>query len=151
MKKYVVTLTEEERTGLRGLLSAGKAAARKLAHARILLKADASTGGPGWEDVSISEALEVGTATIERVRKQFVEEGLEAALERRRPRRQYERRLDGVREAHLVAVTCSEAPEGRERWTMQLLADKMVALGYVEALSRETVRRVLKKTSLNLG
>lgn len=145
MKKYVVTLTEEECAGLRGLISVGKAAARKLVHARILLKADASPGGAGWDDVSISEALEVGTATIERVRKQFVEEGLAAALERHRPRRQYERRLDGVREAHLVAVTCSEAPEGRERWTMQLLADKMVALGHVDTLSRETVRRTLKK------
>ena len=145
MKKYVVTLTEEERAGLRGLISGGKAAARKLVHARILLKADASSGGAGWDDVSISEALEVGTATIERVRKLFVAVGLVAALERRRPRRQYERRLDGVREAHLVAVTCSEAPEGRERWTMQLLADKMVALGHVDALSRETVRRTLKK------
>ncbi len=145
MKKYVVTLTEEERAGLRGLISVGQAAARKLVHARVLLKADASPGGAGWDDVSISEALEVGTATIERVRKQFVEEGLEAALERHRPRRQYERRLDGVREAHLVAVTCGEAPEGRERWTMQLLADKMVALGHVDTLSRETVRRTLKK------
>ena len=145
MKKYVVTLTEEERAGLRGLISVGMAAARKLVHARILLKADASPGGVGWDDVSISEALEVGTATIERIRKQVVEEGLEAAVERQRPRRQYERRLDGVTEAHLVAVTCSEAPEGRERWTMQLLADKMVALGHVDALSRETVRRTLKK------
>ena len=151
MKKYVVTLTEEERAGLRVLVSAGKAAARKLAHVRILLKADSSPGGAGWDDVSIGEALEVGTATIERVRKQFVEEGLEAALERHRPRRQYERRLDGVKEAHLVAVTCSEAPEGRERWTMQLLADEMVALGHVAALSRETVRRTLKKMSSSLG
>ena len=147
MKKYVVTLTEDERAGLRGLISAGKAAARKLVHARILLKADVSPEGAGWDDGSISEALEVGTATTERIRKQFVEEGLEAALERHRPRRQYERRLDGVKEAHLVAVTCSEAPEGRERWTMQLLADKMVALGHVESLSRETVRRTLKKMS----
>ena len=147
MKKYVVTLTEEERAGLHGLISAGKAAARKLVHARILLKADASPGGSGWDDRSISEALELGTATIERIRKQFVEEGLPAALERHRPRRQYERRLDVVKEAHLVAVTCSEAPEGRERWTMQLLADKMVALGHVESLSRETVRRTLKKMS----
>lgn len=151
MKKYVVTLTEEERAGLRGLISAGKAAARKLVHARILLKADAIPEGAGWDDASIGEALEVGTATIERVRKQFVEEGLEAALERHRPRRQYERRLDGVKEAHLVAVTCSEAPEGRERWTMQLLADEMVALGHVAALSRETVRRTLKKMSSSLG
>ena len=151
MKKYMVTLTDEERAGLRVLASAGKAAARKLAHARILLKADSSPGGAGWDDVSISEALEVGTATIERVRKQFVEEGLEAALERHRPRREYERRLDGVKEAHLVAVTCSEAPKGRERWTMQLLADEMVALGHVAALSRETVRRTLKKMSSSLG
>ena len=121
------------------------------ANKRILLKADSSPGGAGWDDVSISEALEVGTATIERVRKQFVEEGLEAALERHRPRREYERRLDGVKEAHLVAVTCSEAPKGRERWTMQLLADEMVALGHVAALSRETVRRTLKKMSSSLG
>ncbi len=145
MKKYVVILTERARAGLGGLISTGKAAARKLVHARILLKADASPGGAGRDDVSISEALEVGTATIERIRKQFVEEGLDASLERRRPRRQYERRLDGAKEAFLVAVTCSEAPEGREHWTMQLLADKMVALGHVEALSRETVRRTLKK------
>lgn len=147
MKKHIVTLTDEEREHLRRLLGSGKAAARKLTHARILLKADASPGGPNWEDQQISRSLEVGTATAERVRRQFVEEGLEASLERRKPRREYERRLDGADEAHLIALTCGQAPEGRDRWTMQLLADRMVALGYVEQLSRETVRRTLKKTS----
>jgi hypothetical protein len=149
MKKYIVTLMDEEREHLRRLLYSGKSAsARKLTHARILLKADASpAGGPNWEDQQISRSLDVGRATVERVRKQFVEDGLEAALERRKPRREYERRLDGADEAHLIALTCGQAPEGRDRWTMQLLADRMVALGYVERLSRETVRRTLKKTS----
>lgn len=147
MKMYIVTLTDEEREQLRRMISAGKAAARKLMHTRILLKADASPGGPNWKDEQISQSLEVGTATVERVRKQFVEDGLEAALERRKPDREYERRLDGVGEAHLIALTCSEAPQGRERWTLQLLAEGMVALGYVESVSKETVRRTLKKTS----
>ena len=147
MKKYKVTLTDEERMQLRQMISAGKAAARKLMHARILLKADADLGGPNWKDEQISQSLEVGTATVERVRKQFVEDGLEAALERRKPDRDYERRLDGVGEAHLIALACGQAPCGREHWTMQLLADGMVGLGYVESVSRETVRRTLKKTS----
>jgi transposase len=147
MKKYIVTLTDEERDQLGQLIRAGKAAARKLTHARILLKADSGGGGPGWDDAQIAESLDVGRATVERVRRQFVEEGLEAALVRRRPRRDYERRLDGAGEAHLIALTCSQAPEGRQRWTLQLLADKMVSLGYVDQLSRETVRRTLKKTS----
>lgn len=143
--KYKVTLTDEERSELVGLISAGKAAARKLCRARILLKADVSPGGPAWEDGRISEALEVGRATVERVRKQFVEEGMDVALDRKKPEREYERRLDGQGEARLIALACSEAPEGRERWTMELLADRMVALSYVPALSRETVRRTLKK------
>jgi homeodomain-containing protein len=147
MKQYKVTLTDEERVQLRQMTGAGKAAARKLTHARILLKADASPGGPDWKDEQISQGLEVGTATIERVRKQFVEDGLAAALERRKPDREYERRLDGVGEAHLVAMACGQPPEGRERWTMQLLAEGMVALGYVDSVSRETVRRTLKKTN----
>ena len=102
-KKYIVTLTEEERQRLQEMLSRGKAAARKLTHARILLKADAPPGGPGWDDERIAEGLEVGRATVERVRKEFVEEGLEAALERRTPRRHYPRQLDGDGQAHLVA------------------------------------------------
>ena len=145
--KYKVTLTDEERMELEVLISAGKSAARKLCRARILLKADAGPGGPAWDDGRTSEALEVGRATVERVRKQFVEQGLQAALERKKPEREYERRLDGQGEARLIALTCSQAPEGRERWTLELLADRMVALSYVPALSRATVRRVLKKTS----
>ena len=149
--KYKVTLTNEERTELEVLISAGKSAARKLCRARILLKADAGPGGPAWEDGRISEALEVGRATVERVRKQFVEEGLEAALERRKPRRQYQRKLDGDGEAHLIALACSQPPDGRSRWTLRLLSDRMVALAYVEQVSYQTVRRVLKKTNLSLG
>jgi len=150
-KKYIVTLTEAERQMLQAMLSRGKAAARKLMHARILLKADAVSGGPGWEDAAIAQGLEVGRATVERVRKEFVEEGLEAALERRKPRRQYTRTLDGDGEAHLVALACQKPPEGRSRWTLRLLADRMVCLEYVEEVSKDTVHRVLKKTNKNLG
>jgi transposase len=150
-KKYIVTLTDEERRMLQEMLSRGKAAARKLTHARILLKADAADGGPDWNDEAIAEGLEVGRATVERVRKEFVEEGLEAALERRQPRRQYQRKLDGDGEAHLVALACQNPPEGRSRWTLQLLADRMVELQYVEEISYQTVRRTLKKTNSSLG
>lgn len=150
-KKYIVTLTDEERQTLQEMLSRGKAAARKLTHARILLKADAPPGGPGWNDAAIAEGVEVGRATVERVRKEFVEEGLDAALERRRPRRLYVRKLDGDGEAHLVALACQEPPEGRSRWTLQLLADRMVQLEYVDEISYQTVRRTLKKTRSSLG
>ena len=150
-KKYIVTLTQEEREELKAVISRGKGAARKLMHARILLKADAEEGGPGWDDDAIAEGLDVGRATVERVRKEFVEEGLEAALERRKPRREYRRKLDGDGEARLIALACSQAPEGRSRWTLRLLADRMVALEYVDDISYETVRRALKKTSSSLG
>jgi transposase len=151
MRKYLVTLTEEQRQMLQEMLSRGKTAARKLTHARILLKAEAAPGGPDWHDDTIAEALEVGRATVERVRKQFVEEGLEAALERRPSRRQYRRKLDGDGEAHLVALACQKPPEGRSRWTLRLLADRMVALEYVDQISYQTVRRTLKKTRSSLG
>jgi transposase len=150
-KKYIVTLMDEERRMLQEMLSRGKAAARKLTHARILLKADVAAGGPGWNDETIAEAMEVGRATVERVRKEFVEEGLEAALDRRKPRRQYRRKLDGDGEAHLVALACQEPPAGRSRWTLRLLADRMVQLEYVDRLSYQTVRRTLKKTNSSLG
>jgi transposase len=150
-KKYVVTLRDEERRSLRGLVSSGKGAARKLTHARILLKADSSKGGPGWTDAAISAGVDVGAATVERVRRRFVEEGLEAALVPRKSSRSYERKLDGDGEAHLIALACGESPAGRSRWTLRLLADQIVALGYVDALSKDTVRRVLKKTSSSLG
>ncbi len=150
-KRDVVTLTDEERRSLRALVSFGKGAARKLTHARILLKADAGGGGPGWTDGAIREGVDVGTATAERVRKRFVEEGLEAALVPAKSNRVYERKLDGDGEAHLIALACSESPEGRNRWTLELLADRMVALGQVDSLSYQTVRRVLKKKRSSPG
>ncbi len=146
-KKYIVTLMEEERRMLQQMLSRGKTAARKLMHARILLKVDTAAGGPGWNDETIAETLEVGRATVERARKAFVEEGLDAALDRRKPRRQYRRKLDGDAEAHLVALACQKPPEGHSRWTLKLLADRMVQLEYVDQVSYQTVRRTLKKTS----
>ena len=148
MKKYIVTLTAEERQGLHDLIAAGKAAAQKLAHARILLKADAAPGGPAWADDRIAEAVEVSVATVERVRQRFVEQGLDAALDRKhreRPARVI--KLDGRAEARLIALACSAPPEGRKEWTMQLLADKLVELEVVPSISDETVRRSLKKAN----
>ena len=148
MKKYRVTLTAEERQGLQELIAAGKAAAQKLAHARILLKADAAPDGPAWADERIAEAVEVSCATVERVRQRLVEHGLEAALVRKpqgRPSRLP--KLDGRAEARLVALACSKPPGGRAEWTMQLLADKLVELEIVDSISDETVRRTLQKTS----
>ena len=148
MKRYVVTLTDEERAELEGLLAGGRSSALKQAHARILLKADAAGGGPAWSDSRIAEAVEVGTATVERVRKRFVEQGLEAALVRKpqeRPSRLTA--LDGRAEARLIALACSPPPGGRKAWTMQLLADKLVELEVVPAVSDETVRRCLKKAN----
>jgi transposase len=148
MKKYKVTLTAEERQQLLDLIAAGRAAAQKLAHARVLLKADAAPGGPAWTDDRIAEALEVSTDTAGRVRQRFVEQGLEAALSRKkqgRPSR--ERTLDGRAEARLIALACSAPPDGRKAWTMRLLADRLVELEVVDAVSDETVRRAMKKTS----
>ena len=148
MKKYLVTLTPDEREQLAGMIAAGKAAAKTLAHARILLKADQAEGGPAWTDDRIAEAVEVSAATVERVRQRFVEHGLEAALVRKtqdKPSR--ERVLDGAAEARLIAVACSPVPRGRKAWTLRMLADKLVELEVVESVSTETVRRVLKKTS----
>jgi transposase len=151
MKRYRVTLTKEERGTLEILISSGKGAANKLLHARILLKADQSSEGPGWEDQPIAKALECGRATVERVRRRFVEEGFESALVRKPTTRTYLRKIDGKAEAHLVAACCSDPPKGRVRWTLKLLADKLVALGQVKKVSRETVRQTLKKTSLSPG
>jgi transposase len=151
IKKYHVTLTDGECSMLRDLLSAGKAPARTLTHARILLKADESDGGSAWSDEAIRKALDVGLSTVARVRERFVEEGLEAALERRKPRRDYSHLVDGECEAHLVALACSAPPVGHQRWTLRLLADKMIEREYIDCLSHETVRQVLKKTNLSLG
>jgi transposase len=152
MKKYRVTLTAEERQQLHQLIAADKAAAKKLTHARILLKADAAPGGPAWTDERIAEAFEVNRTTVERVRQRFVEEGLAAALVRKqqdRPSR--ERKLDGAGEARLVALACSDPPAGRSAWTLQLLADKLVELQVVDSICDETVRQVLKKTNSSRG
>jgi len=146
-KKYTVTLTDAERTELKRLVAAGTAPARKLTHARILLKADQSPQGAGWVDERIAEAVETSQPTVSRVRKQYVEEGLEAALNRRAPNREYHRKLDGEQEARLIAVSCGEPPKGRARWSLRLLADKLVELEIVEEVSYQTVGRILKKTN----
>jgi transposase len=146
-KKYRVTLTSEERLGLEQLLSQGKAAARKLTRARILLKADASPEGPDWTDDDIHQALEVGLATIARVRQAFVEQGLQATLTPRPKYQHRARKLDGDQEAHLIALACSQPPPGRKCWTLRLLADALVELGQVTDVSPETVRQTLKKTN----
>ncbi len=149
-KKYVVKLTKEERVRLRDLTSAGIAPARMLTRARILLKADTGEhagGGPPLTDGRVAEMLETSAATVGRVRERFCRQGLDAALERSLPDRVYKRTLDGRAEAHLIALACSQAPEGRDRWSMRLLADKAVELGIADAISHETVRKTLKKTS----
>lgn len=152
MKKYKVTLTAEERQLLHDLVTTGKAAAKKLAHARILLKADAAPAGPAWLDQPIADAVEVSVATVERVRQRFVEQGLDAALNRKpRERPGREPKLDGRAEARLIAVACSAPPEGRKEWTMRLLADKLVELEAVDSISDETVRRALKKMRSSRG
>jgi transposase len=145
-KKYPVILTETQREQLKSLIAAGSAPARKLTHARILLKADQSPEGPGWVDEQVADAVETSQPTVARVRKQYVQEGLEAALNRRPPNRHYQRKLDGEQEARLLALACSEPPEGQARWSLRLLADKLVELEIVEDVSYQTVRRTLKKT-----
>jgi transposase len=144
-KKYLVNLTEDERTTLLTLTKKGSVAARKLTRAHILLHADDQAS-----DDDIAKALHSGTATVERTRKRFVEEGLEAALSER-PRAGARRKLEGKQEAFLVALACSAPPDERKCWTMQLLADHLVELQQVESISDETVRRTLKKTSSSRG
>jgi transposase len=135
---------------LEALLAAGRAASRELTHARVLLKADQGPQGAGWADDEIAEALEVSRPTIERIRQRYVSEGLEAALHPRRTR-VYRRKVDGYQEAHLIALACSAPPAGQQRWTLRLLADKMVELAYIDAVSHETIRQVLKKTNSSRG
>jgi transposase len=151
MKVYRVKLTVEERERLQELLSKGTAAARTLTHTRILLKADEGVVGPRLTDDEIADALEVNRSTVERVRIRCVEEGFEAALRPRPSRQVHPRKLDGIQEAHLVAVACSPAPKGRARWSLRLLADKLVELEIVDAISHETVRQTLKKTNSSHG
>ena len=152
MKKHIVRLSGEERETLKRLLTSGRGAARMFTRARILLKADQSDQGPAWSDEKISEAFDVTVQSIERIRKQLVEEGFEAVLSRREYKQKVSRKkIDGEVEAHLVALSCCEPPEGRARWTLRLLADKVVELGYLESVSHEAIRQTLKKTKLNRG
>jgi homeodomain-containing protein len=146
-KRYRVTLAEEERAELERMISRGKADARKLAHARVLLQADGADGGPAWADEMIAAVVRVSVRTVERVRQRFVEQGLSAALLPKPSPRIYARRLDGEREAYLVALACARPPGGKARWSLRLLAERMVELEHVDALSHETVRQTLKKTS----
>jgi hypothetical protein len=146
-----VELTKDERQELEGLARPGKTGSRKFIHARTLLLSDAGESGPGWGVADVAEALGIASRTVERLKKLFVEEGMEAALERKeRESPPREIRFDGAFEARLVALACSEAPEGRSRWTVRLLADKAVELALAPSVSHMTVQRVLKKTSLSL-
>jgi len=146
-KKVIVALTEVERAQLHSLVGGGSAPARTLTHARILLKSNQGEGGPGWTDAAIAAALEVHPTTVARVRQQCAAAGVAAALTRKAPDREYRRKLDGEQEAHLIALACSAPPTGRKRWTVRLLANRLVALEQVGAVSHETVRQVLKQTS----
>lgn len=150
-KKYRVKLTEDERKDLKDLLNKGRIAARKQTHARILLQCDESGENPAKKDQEVAEALNTSICSIERVRQRFVEEGLESALNPKLQERHRAKKLDGAAEAFLVATVCTEAPEGRAEWTMQLLADKLVECGIVDSISDETIRQTLKKTRLNPG
>jgi hypothetical protein len=144
--KYVVRLTADDRRELERMARSGSHPARALVHARILLKADAAEGGPGWDDAAIADALDCGARTVARVRRKYAGGGLGPALHRKRPTGRQYRKLDGQQEARLVAVACSAPPAGKARWTLKMLADKLVELEVVAAVSDETVRRTLKKT-----
>jgi hypothetical protein len=150
-QKYIVKLTESERSQLKELISSGEASARQIRRAYILLKSDSSAVGPNWGYQAICEAYEVSSLTVYSVRKNYAEGGLHRAILRKRPDRVYERRLDGEGEAHLIALACSDPPDGYERWSLRLLQDRMIRLEIVENISHETIRQTLKKTNSTLG
>lgn len=150
-QKYIVKLTETERSQLKELISSGEASARQIRRAYILLKSDSSTAGPNWGYQAICEAYEVSSLTVYNVRKNYIEGGLKRAILRKKPERVYERRLDGEGEAHLIALACSEPPDGYERWSLRMLQDEMIRLEIVENISHETIRQTLKKTSSSPG
>ena len=150
MKKYIVELTSEERKTLSDIIQAERMAAHKRGHARILLKADQGSQGPGWNDADIANAFDCTIKSVERLRKRLVECGLATALEHGNRGAYRVKKLDGVAEARLIATACSSAPEGRNRWTVRLLADEMVSLGIVDSCGKTTVHDTLKKTNLSL-
>lgn len=149
--RYRVTLTKEERKELETITRRGKTHARRVLQARALLLCDAGEAGPAWNVADVAEALGLTSRTVEHLKKRFVEDGLEAAIERK-PREKPPREIifDGAFEARLIALACSDAPDGRRRWTVRLLADKAVELKFAESVSHMTVQRVLKKTNLSL-
>ena len=146
--KYIVILNEEQQQHLEKITSSGKIPARQMKRAQILLKSDVQVN---WSYERIMDAFDVSAVTIAKVRKTFVEQGLEVALQRKKPDREYEQVLDGEGEAHLIALACSEPPTGRKHWSLRLLQDRFVKLGHADSISHETIRRVLKKTSSNPG
>ena len=146
--RYAVDLTDTERATLRELISKNKAKRSTIINAYILLKTDRSCG---WTNAAIAAAYEVSTKKVEQLKKRFVDEGFEGALYRKPVTNVHRRKITGDEEAHLIALCCSQAPEGHERWTLRILAEKMVELDIVETVSYETIRRTLKKTNLNLG
>jgi hypothetical protein len=150
-KRHVVVLSEAERARLHTLIGRGVAPASALTHARILLKANQGEAGPGWTDAAIGAALEVNPATVARIRVRYVAAGLDAAIYRKAPTRHYRYALDGEQEARLVALACSAPPEGRKRWTLRLLAERLVELKVVQTVSHETVRQALQQTGSSRG
>ncbi len=151
MKKYKVTLTQKEREELLSITKGGMHSSKKVIHSLILLNCDEGKFSKKVNNEEVARVLKIGSRTIDRLKKKFVEEGFEAALENRPTTRVYKRKADGDVEAHLVALSCSKAPKGFTRWSLRLLADKMIELEYVDDISHETVRRVLKKTNLSPG
>jgi transposase len=150
-KKYVVSLSHSERETLERLVKTGNAPARKLTRAWILLKSNVNEDGPNWSYEQIGHAYDVSEVTVYLVRKSYAENGLEKTINRKKPDRDYEHRLDGEAEAHLIALACGEPPNGQKRWTLRLLRDRMIKLEYIEDVSHETIRTTLKKTNLSLG
>ena len=146
--KYKVELNEEQKQNLEKITSSGTYPARQIKRAQILLKSDKKVN---WSYEQISDAFDVSEVTIAKVRRTFVEQGLEAALHRKKPDREYEHALDGEAEAHLIALACSKPPAGREHWSLRLLQNRFVKLGYADRISHETIRRALKKKNLSLG
>jgi len=150
MKKYMVELSRGEREELQDVIRAERMVAHKRLHAQMLLKLDQGSDGPAWTDAQVAEAFDCRSRTAERLRERLVEHGFEGVLEHGNQGAYRVRKLDGVAEAHLIALACGEAPEGSNRWTVRLLADQMVALGYVDSCSKSTVHNTLKKTNLSL-
>ena len=150
-KIYKVTLTNEERATLAAIVSKGRGNVRRLRRAQMLLLADEYQPGGAWKDADIAKALNAHVRTVERTREKCVREGVEAALNHTQPKKKRSKVLDGAAEARLVQLACSEAPDGLEQWTLQMLADKLIELEVVETVSRETVRTTLKKMNLSLG